>query len=111
MKVRTASYILAGLFIVYGFGWLLVIPKFLQIYADLLEPRMIPLFTRAVLTPTAISWLLIFWLQAVLVVWKDLHPRVWLRNWMFLVVLFLEVMTIVIGLFLPLFCMGVGLGN
>ena len=109
MKVRTTSYILASVFTVFGLWWLFVVPKFLQIYADLLEMKLPP-FTHAVLAPTAIGWLLIFWLQAVLVVWKDLHPRVWLRNWIFLVVLVLEVTIIIIALFWPLLCIGGGLG-
>jgi hypothetical protein len=90
MKVRASSYILAGLFTFFGLWCLVVISRFLQMFSEMQSE--FPFFTRAVFAPTGVGWFLVSLLLAVLVIWKDLRPRPWLRTPVFVIMLSVEIL-------------------
>ena len=108
MKVRVSSYILASLFTLFGVWHFVAVPRFLQMFSEMQVK--LPLFTRMVLAPTSVGWLLISSTFAVLVIGKDLRPRLWLRTSLLVVIPAVEVTTVATALFLPTASIGVSSG-
>src|SRR5258706_11436488 len=110
MKIRVSSYILAGLFIFFGLWCFVVTSRFQQMFSEMQSE--FPFFTRAILAPTGMGWFLISLLFALLVIWKDLRPRPWLRASVFMIVLSVEILIIVAAFCLPILrCPTSGIGK
>src|ERR1700686_1555918 len=100
MRVRMSSYILACFFTLFGLWCLVAMPRLVEIFSAMqMQP---PLFTRVILAPTAVFWLLISLTFAALVIWKDLRPRPWLRTSAFAILLAVQVLIVVTPLFQPI---------
>jgi hypothetical protein len=78
MSVRTESRLLAAICIYFGVFCALITPKISSICGDLLVST--PFFTRVMLSPGALGWLLAFSVVAGIVLWKDSWERLRVPN-------------------------------
>jgi len=103
MTIRTGSWILAILYLIWGSIAFCLLPTFDTAYTELFgSSRQLPFLTRAVLFPRALGWLLTAIFIAALVISKasSIHAR--LLNRIFLFLLGGLIFFGVIALFLPM---------
>ena len=100
ITVRTPSLILAALYVISGILMYITIPAFLKSYTELVTH--LPLFTRAVLFPRPIGWLLIGYVIAGFLIFKDKGPNSRFFNALFLIILGCGLALTAFALFLPM---------
>ena len=99
MRSGPSSYVLACIFVIFGLWCMAIMQKFVSIFSEL--EMELPWFTRLILAPAPLGWLLLCCGLAAIVVWKESWRRVRIKNSLFIVVLATALLAISAGLFIP----------
>jgi hypothetical protein len=100
MSIRVTSKVLAATFVLLGVGCTILIPKWVDIFAELeLRP---PFFSRATPGFGTAWWLVICLAFAGLTLWKDAWKKLRVPNSFLVIVLAVIVLILMRSLFLPL---------
>lgn len=100
ITVRTPSLILAALYVISGILIYIAIPAFLKSYTELITH--LPFVTKAILLPRPIGWLLIVYVIAGFLIFKDKGPNSRFFNALFLIILVCGIALTAFALFLPI---------